>query len=256
MFLLLSDKYSKVYILVRVQDSNQKWRKNIKMAEKNEILENRMKELSEKAKVEEQAEKAKAAIEATVSGSYKGITDSYDALNEKYSNALETTITETFMDHFRAENYSVKGFGSKLYDSIDKYFQKQVISSVPQDNDLAQIALKNLLSYVEEGKEQITEYIDSLDKLSHGVVEQIKDAIVDKLEGVINSVRMKEVKKLADKDLNGLKQYLKESAETIGIPFNTDKVTTVEIGLKKYTGLMDVLKKKKKEEQMLKRRFS
>lgn len=223
------------------------------MTEKNEVLEKRMKELSEKAKLEEEVEKAKPAVEAPVTGTYKSLTEIYDALNEKYSNALETTITETFIDHFRAENYSVKGFGSKVYNSIDKYFQKQVISTVPQDNDLARIALKNFFGHIDEGKEQILEYVESLDKLSHGAVEQIKDLIVGKLEGVINLARMKEIKDLADKDLDGLKQYLKETTETIGIQFNSDNVTTAEIGLKKYAVLMDLLKKKKQEEQMLKR---
>ncbi len=207
-------------------------------------VENRIKDISEAAKKETEQ-----------TSSYKAWEDSYDKLSKHYSKGVERVITEAFMDHFKEHDFKSEGFGNKIYGAINAYFQKELLDHVPEDKGLAKMILKGFMGQIEDEKEQLLDYVKSDEDLSLNTVTQIASFFEDKVTSPIKSAHAVDVRRKATEDLDGFKKYMAETAKEAGIPFNIEKVTTVELGLKRYMSLMETIKKQKKEEEMLKKRF-
>jgi len=210
----------------------------------NEILDKRQKELSDKVKAEE----------ASLS-TFRGLTDHYKSLTDQYSGKVESLIARIFYNHFQANDFKSEGFGNVLYTAVDDYFKKELLEAIPEDKGLARIAVKGLMDQITEGKEHIVEYIDSEDKLSFEMLSQLKRYFEEKVEGPIKAALTVDMRRKAEDNFGGFKDYLKTTADEAGVPFDTNKVTTVELGMKRYHSLVDVIERKKKEDKALKKRF-
>ncbi len=207
-------------------------------------LESRIKDISEKAKAET------ANLD-----SYKALEDGYDTLSKHYSEGVERVVTEAFMDHFKKNDFKTEGFGASLYGAINAYFQKELLDYVPGDRGLAKMILKGFMGQIEDEKEQLLDYVKSKDRLSIDMVAQVSHFFGEKVVSPIKSAHIADVRRKATEDLDGFKSHMAKAAKEAGIPFNLEKITTVELGLKRYTSLMETIKKQKEEEEMLRKRF-
>ena len=174
---------------------------------------------------------------------FRGLTDHYNTLSDRYSEKVHTLIAKTFYNHFQENDFKSEGFGEKLYAAVDDYFKKELLEAVPEDK----ITVRNLINQMNEGQEHIIEHISSEDKISFGILSQLTKILEEKVENTIKTALTISLCRKVEDNFEGFKTYLKEIADMAGIPLDINKVTTVYTGLKVYHYVVEFLKQRRKK---------
>ncbi len=185
---------------------------------KEEILDKRQKDLSDKAKAETSA-----------ISSYEKTTQRLYEESPKIVEGAMDKLMEVYVDNLRQNGKKTAGFGTKMYNTLNDYLTTECFGFQKATKDLGNEVLNKLVeSYIGINAKSVDKELEDEEKVSIAMFDGLKSQVGKTLGQKLNSAYIESIKETASEDTEGFRTYVTKLANDNKVEFKPNELQSLE----------------------------